>query len=164
MPPQRVTRVTPGVNDLGRTRGFYEALGRRPAEIGERPVLFPPKGWPRGFSGEPRWPPIRGSPRRRLAPGRWLRHRTLAQGFPDRIGIDAARAVTLRTGAEPIKPPQEVFRGGYSGDSTDSDGRVRELPHTPYRPLDAEDRLTATCPARIMTAATSIWRLMRARF
>ncbi|WP_237400061.1 hypothetical protein [Rhodovulum sulfidophilum] len=81
-----------------------------------------------------------------MAPGRCLRHRTLAQSFPDRIGIDAARAVTLRTGAEPLKPPQEVFRGAYSDDYADTDGHVRELPHTPFRPLYAEGRLTASCP------------------
>lgn len=50
-----------------------------------------------------------------MAPRRCLRHRTLAQSFPDRIGIDAARAATLRASAEPLKPPQEVFRGAYSG-------------------------------------------------
>ncbi|BAQ70740.1 hypothetical protein NHU_03608 [Rhodovulum sulfidophilum] len=54
MPPQRVTRVTPGEGDLVRARSFYEALGWRPAEISERPVLFPPKGWPPGLSGKPR--------------------------------------------------------------------------------------------------------------
>lgn len=71
---------------------------------------------------------------------------TLAQNFPDQAGIDTVCAATLRTGAEPLKPPQEVFRGAYSGDYANTDGHVRELPHTPFRPLYAEGRLTASCP------------------
>ncbi|MCW2304592.1 hypothetical protein M2324_003003 [Rhodovulum sulfidophilum] len=39
-----------------------------------------------------------------------------------------------------------MFRGAYSGDYADTDGHVRELPHTPFRPLYAEGRLTASCP------------------
>jgi len=51
VPSQHVTRVTPGVNVLGRARDFYEALGWRPAEIGEGPVLLHLDGMAPGLFG-----------------------------------------------------------------------------------------------------------------
>ncbi|MBK5925035.1 hypothetical protein CCR90_14935 [Rhodovulum sulfidophilum] len=46
-----MTRVTPSVNDLGRARGLYEALGWWPAEIGEGLVLLHHDGVAAGASG-----------------------------------------------------------------------------------------------------------------
>ena len=63
---------------------------------------------------------------------------TLAQNFPDREAVDAAFDRALAAGADPLKRPEPVFWGGYSGYYADPDGHVWEVAHNPFWPLDAE--------------------------
>ena len=61
---------------------------------------------------------------------------TLAQNFPDRKAVDAAFDRAIAAGATPLKRPEPVFWGGYSGYFADPDGHVWELAHNPFWPLD----------------------------
>ena len=60
---------------------------------------------------------------------------TLAHNEPDRAGVDAVFAQALGAGATPLKAPEEVFWGGYSGYFADPDGHVWEVAHNPFMDL-----------------------------
>ena len=44
-------------------------------------------------------------------------------------------------GATSVKPPEEVFWGGYSSYVADPDGHLWEIAHNPYSPNDADGRI-----------------------
>jgi len=138
MTPQRVTLITLGVDDIARARVFYEALGWQPAQAEEAVVFYQLDGIALGLFG--RAALARDQGRKGAAFGTGAM--TLAQNFSDRAAVDAAYTKALAAGATPLKAPEEVFWGGYSGYYADPDGHVWEVAHNPFWPLDAEGRLT----------------------
>ena len=138
MTPQRVNLITLGVNDLARARAFYEALGWRPAEAHDSVAFYRLEGMALGLFGRADLAADQGRPGAELGTGAM----TLAQNFPDRAAVDAAYAAALDAGAQPLKAPEPVFWGGYSGYYADPDGHVWELAHNPFWPLDDEGRLS----------------------
>ena len=67
---------------------------------------------------------------------------TLAQNFTTRDEVDRAYAAAVAAGAAPLKAPQEVFWGGYSGYFADPDGHVWEVAQNPFWPLGPDGSLT----------------------
>lgn len=67
---------------------------------------------------------------------------TLAQNFASEAEVDAAYDLALRNGASPLKKPEKVFWGGYSGYYADPDGHVWEVAMNPFWPLDEDGSLT----------------------
>lgn len=57
---------------------------------------------------------------------------TLAHNVRDREAVHAVFAEAVAAGAAPIKQPQEVFWGGYSGYIADPDGFLWEIAHNPF--------------------------------
>ena len=49
---------------------------------------------------------------------------------------------TLKAGATPLKAPEKVFWGGYSGYYADPDGHVWEVAQNPFWTLNADGSLT----------------------
>ncbi|SNY39772.1 hypothetical protein SAMN06297129_0638 [Pseudooceanicola antarcticus] len=137
LPVQRVTLITLGVEDLGRARAFYAALGWQPAEEQEGVSFYQMDGLLLGLFGREALAKDQGRPGAPLGTGAM----TLAQNFHDRAGVDAAYAQALAAGAEALKAPEEVFWGGYSGYYADPDGHVWELAHNPFWPLGETGRL-----------------------
>ncbi|QPM91313.1 VOC family protein [Pseudooceanicola algae] len=138
MTPQRVTLVTLGVEDLDRSRTFYTDLGWTPVEEQAGVVFYQMDGMALGLFGLDNLAEDQGRPGADLGTGAM----TLAQNFADRASVDAAFQMALVAGAEPLKVPEEVFWGGYSGYFADPDGHVWELAHNPFWELDASGRLT----------------------
>lgn len=60
---------------------------------------------------------------------------TLAHNVPSREAVDAVFAHAVSVGARPVKRPQEVFWGGYSGYFADPDGYLWEVAHNPFTDL-----------------------------
>jgi catechol 2,3-dioxygenase-like lactoylglutathione lyase family enzyme len=60
---------------------------------------------------------------------------TLAHNVKSRADADAVYAHALSIGAKPVKKPQEVFWGGYSGYFADPDGYLWEVAHNPFMDL-----------------------------
>ena len=135
--PQRVNLITLGVDDLARSRKFYMALGWRPTEDLPEVTFFRLRGCMLGLFGRNALAKDQGRPGATLGTGAM----TLAQNFPSESGVDAAFADALSAGAEPLKPPEKVFWGGYSGYFADPDGHVWEVAHNPFWPLDEEGYL-----------------------
>lgn len=136
---QRLTLVTLGVADLGRSRDFYERLGwRRAARAAEGVAFFRAGGvvlslYPRGALAEDAGLPVAGSGFGGI---------TLAYNARSRAEVDAVLAEAQAAGARLLKPAQDVFWGGYAGFFADPDGHPWEVAWNPHFPLGEDGGLT----------------------
>ena len=136
----RISIITLGVSDLGRSRDFYEkglnwpylkdksnehiaffevnrgslwlALFPRSELAADAQVSDSPSGFP-GF--------------------------TLAQLARDRDEVDAVVEKAVSAGAKLLKEPQEVFWGGYSAYFSDPDGFLWEVAYNPFSWFEASE-------------------------
>ncbi len=137
MTPQRVTLITLGVGDLARSRAFYEALSWVPTQAEEAVVFYQINGMVLGLFGKSDLAADQGRPGTMLGTGAM----TLAQNFPTEAEVDAAWGAAVAAGAEPMKRPEKVFWGGYSGYYADPDGHVWEVAMNPFWPLEPDGSL-----------------------
>lgn len=137
MTPQRVTLITLGVADLTRSRAFYEALGWRPTQAQEGVAFYQMHGAVLALFGKADLAADQGRPDAALGTGAM----TLAQNFATTAEVDAAFAAAVAVGADPLKQPEKVFWGGYSGYYADPDGHVWELAMNPFWPLQDDGSL-----------------------
>lgn len=138
MPAQRATLITLGVADLNRSKAFYAALGWTPHEDLREAVFYQINGMALGFFGMENLAKDQGRPGVTLGVGGM----TLGQNFPTEAEVDAAYALAVASGAAPLKAPEKVFWGGYSGYYADPDGHVWEVAMNPYWPLNDDGSLT----------------------
>jgi len=131
----RISLITLGVEDVVRATAFYERLGWKKSAASQENVTFIQlkgtvlglfsrqslaedahvENTPKGFSGV-----------------------TLAHNVTSERGVDAVYKFALSCGATPVKAPEKVFWGGYSGYFADPDGHLWEVAHNPFFPLDKE--------------------------
>ncbi len=134
----RISMVTLGVDDLARSRAFYEALGWVVAPQSQESVVFLQgrnivlglygrqalaedagvEDTPPGFSGV-----------------------ALAINVASETEADRLFDVAVANGASAHKPPQKAFWGGYSGYFGDLDGHLWEVAHNPFFATDADGNL-----------------------
>ena len=134
----RISMVTLGVDDLARSRTFYEALGWAVAPQSQESVVFLQgrnivlglygrqalaedagiEDTPPGFSGV-----------------------ALAINVASETEADRLYDTAVKNGARAQKPPQKVFWGGYSGYFADPDGHLWEVAHNPFFAMDAVGNL-----------------------
>ncbi|PXW67466.1 hypothetical protein C7964_10641 [Loktanella sp. PT4BL] len=138
MTPQRVTLITLGVADLDRSKAFYAALGWTPTNDEGEVVFYQINGMVLGLFGLAPLAKDQGRPDAKLGTGAV----TLAQNFTTDADVDAAYAAALAAGATPLKAPEKVFWGGYSGYYADPDGHVWEVAQNPFWTLNADGSLT----------------------
>lgn len=125
---QRVNLITLGVADLGRARGFYEALGWVTGAGPDDEVVFFQAGemvvalWDRGRLAEDScvedtsgWGGV-----------------TLAINFGSREEVDAVVGEARIAGARIGREPAETFWGGYSAVILDPDDHPWEIAHNPH--------------------------------
>ncbi len=130
----KIGLVTLGVRDFARSLAFYrDGLG------------FPAEGYKDGddhvmFRLEGTWLSL--YPRDKLAEdagvaddGGSFSGVTLAHNVGSPEAADAVFAQAVAAGARPVKPPQPVFWGGYSGYFADPDGQLWEVAHNPFTDL-----------------------------
>ena len=141
MNPARITLVTLGAADVAASVAFYEALGwmKSPQSvestafmIGEGIVL---SLWNRAEM-------IEDGGEGDLAQGSGLM--ALAVNFDSPAAVDGFYARALATGANPVKPPQKAFWGGYSGNFRDPDGHLWEVAHNPFWQMGEDGRVDLT--------------------
>lgn len=134
---QRLSIVTLGVDDLARSRLFYEALGWAVAteEQSDSIVAFNLNGLalalypkhklrqevPTAIADAPGHPPF-----------------TLAYNVGSPAEVDAVLAEAQAAGARIVKPAAKVFWGGYSGYFADPDDILWEVAHNPFATLGAD--------------------------
>lgn len=144
MTPQRVTLITLGVADLAASRTFYAKLGWQQHSGTDGVSFYQMHGAVLGLFGRADLAADQGRPGADLGTGAI----TLAQNFATEAEVDAAYAAAISAGATPMKPPEKVFWGGYSGYWADPDGHVWELAMNPFWPLASDGSLTLTEPAK----------------
>jgi len=137
MTPQRVTLITLGVADLARAKAFYGALGWHDTNPHDGIVFYQMNGMVLGLFPLDELAKDQGRPDARLATGAM----TLAQNYETEAEVDAAFALAVSAGAEPLKTPQKVFWGGYSGYYADLDGHLWEVAMNPFWPLQEDGSL-----------------------
>lgn len=142
MTPQRVTLITLGVADLDRSKAFYGALGWTPTNDEGEVVFYQINGMVLGLFGMGPLAKDQGRPDAKLGTGAV----TLAQNFTTDAEVDAAYAKALAAGATPLKAPEKVFWGGYSGYYADPDGHVWEVAQNPFWQLNADGSLNLAKP------------------
>jgi uncharacterized protein len=138
MTPQRITLITLGVDDLNRSRAFYEALGWIVTQAQEGVIFFQINGAVLGLFGRSDLAADQGRPDATLGTGAM----TLAQNFSTEAEVDVAFDLALKSGAKSLKAPEKVFWGGYSGYFADPDGHVWEVAMNPFWPLGKDGSLT----------------------
>ena len=125
---QRISLATLGVRDLGRARGFYEALGWTTRAAPEDDVVFFQSGgmvlalWDRAKLAEDSG----------VEDGGGWGGVTLAHNVRSPQEVDAVVEEARAAGAEIVREPAETFWGGYSAAFTDPDGHPWEIAHNPH--------------------------------
>jgi uncharacterized protein len=123
----RISLITLGVDDLPRSRAFYEAMGWRGQEIEETYFVQA------GGSAIVLWG------RAKLADDAGVSDDgrdgfggvALAQNVRSREEVDAIVQAARAAGATITKPAAETFYGGYAGYFADPDGHLWEIAHNP---------------------------------
>jgi catechol 2,3-dioxygenase-like lactoylglutathione lyase family enzyme len=129
---QRLSLVTLGVSDIGRSRAFYEALGwRGVGGSGDEPVFFQAGSmilalWDRamlaadtGMEDTGGWGGI-----------------TLAHNVGSPAEVDEITEAARAAGATVGRAPAPVFWGGYTAMIFDPDGHPWEIAHNPGWSVD----------------------------
>ena len=125
---QRLSVVTLGVEDLGRARAFYEALGWETGAGPDDDVVFFQAGglivalWSRESLAEDSAVEDTGG---------WGGI-TLAHNVGSHAEVDAVIAEAEAAGATIGRPGAATFWGGYSGIFIDPDGHPWEVTHNPH--------------------------------
>ena len=130
----KISLVTLGVSDLGRSVAFYRdglGLPTHDYQPGQGVAFFDLEGtWLALFPRE-ELAVDAGVP----AAGDGFRGITLAHNEPSRDAVDAVFAEALAAGATAIKLPTETTWGGYSGYFADPDGHLWEVAWNPFTDL-----------------------------
>ena len=135
---QRVSLITLGVDDVARSKAFYEALGWRGQEV-EETVFFQAGGMALVLWG-----------RKKLAEDAAVANPdgagsfggiVLAQNVRSPEEVDGIIAQAERAGALISRPPRQTFYGGYAGHFVDPDGHVWEIAHNPGFTLGTDGSL-----------------------
>lgn len=134
---QRISLVTLGVADLGRSRAFYEQLGWRGQEV-EETVFFQAGAMALVLWG-----------RQKLAHdsgvgdvGAGFDGVSLAHNVRSAAEVDAVVAAAEAAGATVTRSPAGTFYGGYAGVFLDPDGHAWEIAFNPGFALADDGALT----------------------
>jgi catechol 2,3-dioxygenase-like lactoylglutathione lyase family enzyme len=127
---QRVHLITLGVDDLGRARRFYEALGWRATEAPAGIVVFDLWGAALALYGRDDLARDVGRP---LPSGSGAV--TLACNVPAREEVAGVLAAAEAAGAAVLRAAHDTFWGGHVGYFADPDGHIWEVAWNPQAPL-----------------------------
>ncbi|MBL8571899.1 MAG: VOC family protein [Phreatobacter sp.] len=132
--PAAIALITLGVADLARATAFYEALGfiRSASQSNEQVTFLKAGGVVLALFGRAE---LAHDANLSDAPRGPFGGITIARNLPSKAAVDTAFRQALAAGAAPLKPPQDVFWGGYSGYVADPDGHPLELAWNPFFPL-----------------------------
>lgn len=129
---QRINIITLGVEDIKKSKQFYEALGWTPSSASnEHFVAFQTAGIVFCLY-----------PKAQLAEDAMISSKTegfqgitLAHNVESKKQVQETLKQAVEAGAKLVKPAQDVFWGGYSGYFADPDGHLWEVAWNPHWPL-----------------------------
>jgi catechol 2,3-dioxygenase-like lactoylglutathione lyase family enzyme len=124
---QRISLITLGVDDLERSRRFYESgLGWAPLQAEEGVCFYQLPGIVLSLFGRDDLARDANRPIDGSFSGVSI---AINQRMPEDVDVVLAQAQTA--GATITKPAERVFWGGYSGYFADPDGHIWEVAHNP---------------------------------
>ncbi|MGH1414238.1 MAG: VOC family protein [Pelagimonas sp.] len=132
---QRISLITLAVTDVEKTAKFYDALGWHRVQTPDNIVVFDLLGQAIGLYPKAALAADIGLSPQDLGHGAM----TLGQNLRAKEDVDALLARVEAAGGKVLKPPQDVFWGGYHGYFSDPDGHIWEIAYNPFSPLRAED-------------------------
>jgi predicted lactoylglutathione lyase len=135
---RRVSLITLGVDDLDRSRRFYEALGWRGQTV-EETVFVQAGGLALVLWGRDQLAEDAGVPAGDRVGFDGI---ALAQNVRSRQEVDEVVDAAERAGGRVTRPPQETAYGGYAGYFADPDGHLWEIAHNPGFELADDGTLT----------------------
>ncbi len=127
---QRISLITLGVQDLVRSKAFYEALGWTNAATEAGIVAFDLQGSVLGLYPKEDLARDVGLPLVKGFTGQTYSHNVAQKDDVSRL-IELGRAA----GATVLKEPHDVFWGGHIAYFADPDGHVWEIAHNPFAKL-----------------------------
>ena len=140
---QRISLITLGVEDLERSRAFYEALGwSSPSAPASDVVFFQAGGMIFGLWDRAELDRDSGREPTGGSSGFALAYNAREPAEVDRVIDEAAAA-----GARIARQPAETFWGGYSGLFKDPDGHAWEVAHNPGWSLATDGSVSLSPPA-----------------
>jgi catechol 2,3-dioxygenase-like lactoylglutathione lyase family enzyme len=138
--PARINIVTLGVDDLARSKAFYEALGWQLAgSVGDEICWFRTSDSYLGLFGREdlaKDAALRSEPRAEFG------GITLAICLESEAAVDTAFTEAIAAGARILKPAERADWGGYSGYFADPDGHPWEVAYNPSFPIGEDGRIT----------------------
>ena len=130
----KISLIGLGVRDIERALAFYrDGLGFKTHRYkdGDDHVMFKLEGtWLSIYPWDKLAEDATVSPK-----GSGFRGFGLAHNVGSKKKVDEMFALALAAGAKPLKIPQEVFWGGYSGYFADPDGFLWEIAYNPFTDL-----------------------------
>jgi predicted lactoylglutathione lyase len=136
---QRISLVTLGVSDVGRSRAFYEALGWHGQEV-EETVFFQAGGLALVLWGRDKLAQDCGL--QDDGPTGRFGGIALAHNVRSDAEVDDLLATAERAGATITKPADTNPVGFYTGVFVDPDGHAWEVAHNPGFPLAEDGSIT----------------------
>lgn len=138
--PARLTVITLGVADVGRSAAFYEALGfqRKMRATGDEVAFFETGATAFALYAADRLAAEASLPH---TPAGDFRGMTLAWNCADRATVDAAMQQALACGARLVKATEPTHYGGYCGYVADPDGHVWEIVVAPGIDVQPDGRV-----------------------
>lgn len=139
--PARISIVTLGVADLGRSIAFYEALGWERASSSVEGVIC----WFRTadtYLGLFPYDELAADAELPASEREPFGGVTLAICLESEAACDDAMDAAVRAGATVLKRPHRAEWGGYSGYFADPDGYPWEVAHNPNFPIGDDGRIT----------------------
>lgn len=134
---QRISLITLGVVDVGRSVAFYEQFGwrRSSSSVEGEVAFFDLRGMVLGL-----WSREKLAADSAAVDGRGWGGVTLAHNVRDPGEVDAVLAEAVAAGATLGRPGAPTEWGGYSGVFVDPDGHPWEIAVNPGWPLDSDGR------------------------
>ena len=135
---QRVHLITLGVEDIGRSRAFYDALGWEAVQdTPEWIVTY--QLWGAALGLYPR-EKLEDDMGRSLPGGSGAV--TLACNVREKAEVAGVIEAARSAGAEVLREPADIFWGGHVAYFADPDGHVWEVAWNPFSPLGPDDEFT----------------------
>jgi len=136
---QRVSLITLGVDDLARSRVFYEVLGWQ-GQLVEETVFFQAGGLALVLWGRQKLADDAGAESSERRAG--FDGVALAQNVRSRQEVDEIVGAAEQAGGRVTRLPGETSYGGYAGYFADPDGHLWEVAHNPGFSLADDGTLT----------------------